>query len=486
MGLTSAFNNAFSGLNVSARRAELVSNNVSNAMTVGFARREIHLSSDVLNGVGGGVRIADISRIENSVMTSARREAEAVASNSTVAADFLSRVSNILGNPGEAGALAVQYVEFESSLTGAANDPSNEILLSDAVNSAKNIAKSLNKLSTELNDFRLEADNEIEQQVKLVNSTLSEISDLNLKIREISAAGGSTNSLKDRQNLLIDKLNVVIPVKVVEKEFGRISVFTPAGGTLLDGRPTSFDFSAVPAISHAMTLANGALSDLSVNGGVVSMNTETSFFDGGTLGALFDARDAVLPGLSEEIDGLAADLITRFQSPTVDSTLTVTDSGLFTDDGGQYLLGNEVGLAGRLSLNSAVDLEQGGQPWRLRSGLNSAAPGDVGVNSTLRGYLNAFQANVTPSVGIISANHLSGVGFASFFATSVSEKSAFFDENLSFETAKFNELHEAELDIVGVDTDSELQSLMELETAYAANARVMSVLDDLLGTLLEI
>jgi len=154
MGLTSAFNNAFSGLNVSARRAELVSNNVSNAMTVGFARREIHLSSDVLNGVGGGVRIADISRIENSVMTSARREAEAVASNSTVAADFLSRVSNILGNPGEAGALAVQYVEFESSLTGAANDPSNEILLSDAVNSAKNIAKSLNKLSTELNDFQ--------------------------------------------------------------------------------------------------------------------------------------------------------------------------------------------------------------------------------------------------------------------------------------------------------------------------------------------
>ena len=42
-----------------------------------------------------------------------------------------------------------------------------------------------------------------------------------------------------------------------------------------------------------------------------------------------------------------------------------------------------------------------------------------------------------------------------------------------------------ELHATGVDTDKEMQTLLVVEQAYAANARVISVLDGLMKKLLE-
>lgn len=57
MSMASALNNAVSGLTASSRMAEVVSSNIANAMTEGYARRELSLSSDTLGGTGGGVQI---------------------------------------------------------------------------------------------------------------------------------------------------------------------------------------------------------------------------------------------------------------------------------------------------------------------------------------------------------------------------------------------------------------------------------------------
>ncbi|HLS58342.1 MAG TPA: flagellar basal body rod C-terminal domain-containing protein, partial [Paracoccaceae bacterium] len=47
-------------------------------------------------------------------------------------------------------------------------------------------------------------------------------------------------------------------------------------------------------------------------------------------------------------------------------------------------------------------------------------------------------------------------------------------------------LGEREVSLLGVDTDAELQFLMLVEQSYAANARVLTVIDSLLRQLLEI
>lgn len=59
------------------------------------------------------------------------------------------------------------------------------------------------------------------------------------------------------------------------------------------------------------------------------------------------------------------------------------------------------------------------------------------------------------------------------------------DGEQSFSSAQNTALKELELS-KGVDTDAELQDLLLLEQQYAANARVVSTVDDLMQTLLNI
>ncbi len=55
----------------------------------------------------------------------------------------------------------------------------------------------------------------------------------------------------------------------------------------------------------------------------------------------------------------------------------------------------------------------------------------------------------------------------------------------SFASSQFNELTELML-AEGVDTDQELQRLILIEQTYAANARVISAVDEMMQTLLRV
>jgi flagellar hook-associated protein 1 FlgK len=63
MNISSAFNNAASGLAASSRLADTISTNVANAMTPGFGRRSTELSSLTLGGYGSGVRTSATQRL---------------------------------------------------------------------------------------------------------------------------------------------------------------------------------------------------------------------------------------------------------------------------------------------------------------------------------------------------------------------------------------------------------------------------------------
>ena len=76
MSISGALANALSGLNAASRSASIVSDNLANALTDGFGRREIELSSRS-NGAGGGVEIAAITRIMDRTVLTDHRAASA-------------------------------------------------------------------------------------------------------------------------------------------------------------------------------------------------------------------------------------------------------------------------------------------------------------------------------------------------------------------------------------------------------------------------
>ena len=62
MSLTLALNNALSGLRVNQQSLAVLAQNIANANTEGYTRKVVDQSSVVIDGVGSGVRVDDISR----------------------------------------------------------------------------------------------------------------------------------------------------------------------------------------------------------------------------------------------------------------------------------------------------------------------------------------------------------------------------------------------------------------------------------------
>ncbi|HEX9856935.1 MAG TPA: flagellar basal body protein, partial [Paracoccaceae bacterium] len=75
MSISATLASALSGLTAASRAAELVSSNVANALTEGYARRELSLGARGLAGGGQGVQIIGVTRTVDQALLSDRRVA---------------------------------------------------------------------------------------------------------------------------------------------------------------------------------------------------------------------------------------------------------------------------------------------------------------------------------------------------------------------------------------------------------------------------
>jgi flagellar hook-associated protein 1 FlgK len=488
MGISNALNNAAVGLGASARLADTIANNVANAMTPGFGKRTTELSSLTLGGYGQGVRVVGTSRAENPFLTAERRGMDAALGATGTRSDLYERIMAAIGEPGGENSLSTLATALETTLMSATASPQSITKLTDAVTAAANLAAGVNRVADENVRLRTEADAEIARQVGQVNDALAAIDDINRKIATLAPKGVDVTGLQDERGRLIDAISSVVPVKAIKRDGDQLALYTQNGGVLLDGRVYGLSFMPAPnVVTPEMTLGAplGALmQDQGALTGPVAIaaGSGTGLLDGGSLGALFEVRDRLVPEVDGELDRYAGDLVERFRDLMPAAWLDGAGEGLFVDGG----TGGVSGLAGRVAINAAVDPGAGGAVWRLRDGLAAAVPGLEGNGANLQALSDAMAAPRDP-IGFVSQNaRAGGALMASEIASFFAGRGARSDENRAYLTARQTALAEQEAHAIGVDSDAELQSLMLVEQTYAANARVLSVIDDLMKLLLEV
>jgi flagellar hook-associated protein 1 FlgK len=177
-------------------------------------------------------------------------------------------------------------------------------------------------------------------------------------------------------------------------------------------------------------------------------------------------------------------MIERFEDSAVDPTILPGNTGLFTDLGLVLDPLIEVGLAGRIGVNANVDPDQGGDLWRLRDGIYALAEGDAGNGSQLQTLADALAAKRSPASGDLPPNR-SASGLSAYLLSSVGVSRQNTETKLAGAANQQETLRQMQL-ADGVDTDAEMQRLMLIEQAYSANARVLSVVDEMMQTLLRI
>ncbi|RUS61025.1 flagellar hook-associated protein FlgK [Pseudorhodobacter sp. E13] len=482
MSISGSMSSALSGLNVAARNAEVISSNIANALTEGYGRRELQLSARRLGGTGQGVQVTGIAREINQILIADRRIAEAGAANLDSRASFLSQLETSFGSPENADSLSGRIASLDSAFLAAAAQPESSTRHSQVFDAAEALTKSFQTISSDIQAARSAADTRIASEVEGINRALVSIAELNRNITSLSSGGRDTSALVDQRQQLIDQIATVIPIREVPRENGKIALFTSGGAVLLEGKPAELGFSSVNLITPDMTQSSGALSGLTINGRAVRTDASGPLV-GGSLAANFAIRDDLAPAAQANLDAVARDLVGRFQDPAMDATLATGAPGLFTDLGSAFTSTNEVGLASRLRINAAVDPAAGGALWRLRDGLGAAAQGPIGQSALFSAMQSALNDSRPTASGAFAGSTRSLGSLSAQVLSSVASDRLSYETEAGFAAARASALQSLELE-GGVDTDRELQDLLLVEQAYAANAKVIQTADDLIQILL--
>ena len=486
MSISQSLATATSGLGAASRRASIVSSNISNALTPGYSRREVLTTERLISGRPAGVEVTAIQRAQDQALTATRRLAEADASRDSALSQTASYLSEVLGGPEDPFSFFGSVQALEDAFSGLREQPGSATQQKSVIFAAKQLTTNFQQLSAEASRIRQSADAEISGQVDQVNVALKQVEALNLEIRSTIAAGRDSNGLEDQRQRVIDQISGIIPIKELPREGGKVDLVTNEGVFLLAGSAREINFSTTGVFAAGQSYADGHLSGITVDGiDITPGGIGPLQVSGGSLTAQFQIRDDVIPEFGQQLDALAGDLIARFSNPLNDPTLQNGVPGLFTDGGSALDADPEPGIAARIQLNAAVDPNQGGQLWRVRDGIGAQAPGETGNTSVVTTLLDGLR-----NTRNIDAPGFSGefsvIDAAAQFVSLRGTQSLFADTQASTSGARAQSLIQAEQEAVGVDTDFELQSLLRVEQAFQANARVIQVVDAMLDQLLEI
>lgn len=203
--------------------------NISNVNTEGYSRQRVNFKTSSAypapsrmqdpgaGQLGTGVDIGVIDRVRNKFLDMQFRSENSRSAYWNTRANALSRMEELLNEPGENG-LSKTMDRFWQSLQDLADHPENDGARSVVAQRGLALAETFNHLSNNLHKIQKDLKTEIDQSADDINQLLDNINDVNKQIQKIEPHGKLANDLYDERNLLIDELSRYVNIKVHEEK----------------------------------------------------------------------------------------------------------------------------------------------------------------------------------------------------------------------------------------------------------------------------
>jgi flagellar hook-associated protein 1 FlgK len=276
-------------------------------------------------------------------------------------------------------------------------------------------------------------------------------------------------------------------------------LYTSDGSMLYDSGARKILFTPQPAYD-----ANTDGNPVVIDGIPVQSGDNGNSTAKGSLQALLQVRDKIIPTYQSQLDETARGLITMFAQ--TDQTASGVDPipGLFTYSG--YAAGDplpaagtiDAGLSATIKVNDSLIKNKGGEPTLLRDGgydvdgLGVASTdylgnpnGDAGYSGLLDQYVQKFDEDqpfdedtLLDASATIADYATGSVGWLEQY---ISEGAAAKDNK----SAQLSRVTEALSNTTGVSLDEEMSLMLDLEQSYRASSKLVSAVDQMMQSLLD-
>lgn len=306
MSINSILSSAISGLSASQAGMQVVSTNIANVGTVGYARQTVSQSASVAAGQVNGVVVGEPSRVADKFLENAVYKRAGTAGRAEAAANYLDRLQSLLGSPSSASGLTARLSAIASSVsqvTGLQGSAESVALFTGNVDDT---IDTLQGLQSDVTNLRADVESEVSDTVDRVNVLLQKIHGLNADVSRLQGLGLSTSGPADERMSALQELSGLVEVSVREQPDGRVTIDTASGQVLLDKRLRQLSYADQGATTAQTSYSAIDIRFASDNGTMQASTGETiaSTAVGGKLGGLLDMRDRVLPGFSEQLGQL--------------------------------------------------------------------------------------------------------------------------------------------------------------------------------------
>ena len=318
MTLTLALRTALSGLSATQTALQATSHNITNVNTEGYSRKDVKFTTNTVNGTGAGVNVTNVDRVVDEFLIREIRDQQAIIGNLDVREEFLSQLEALFASPDNNRSITNALGEVRDSLEAFSVTPESSAAAFNAVNELRKMVLQIQELSTNIQNLRLRADQEISRSTTNINNELNIINDLNGRVARAEVLTQPSGEERDERDRAVNRLAEQMDIRVVEDSTGLLTILTNTGRNLLS-TPVVEAASHISAVQMSATLSYLEPTDSGYPGGIGGIflgtpdttngtNDITTEITTGKLKGLVDLRDTVLPNIQAELDTLVQKL----------------------------------------------------------------------------------------------------------------------------------------------------------------------------------
>jgi len=447
--LTGSMLMAANALLVQQGALQATSNNIANANTPGYSREVPILTeaTPVVEGnlaFGRGVNLQQIASVRDQLLQFRLYDETQQQGNADAQVSNLTQIENQFSS--STSGIGTDLTAFFNSLNQLATSPTSSSQRQAVLAAGNTLANDFQGTVAQLDGIKQNLNQNVVQSVNQINTLTGEIAKLNTQVSTLQNQGRDPGATEDQRDELIRQLSQITEITAIPTTEGL--TITTGNGVPLVVANQSYSLQATPDASGAEQIHSQG-------------QNVTSTLQGGQLGGLLSVRDQFLPTVTASLDNLAGGLAANFNAAQAQGFD-------LSGNPGQAFFSATAGAGAAASFKVAIT-----DPSLVAASSDGAAGSNGNIANLAAVQTQKLASGETPLdayAGIVFS-----VGNATAQAQAASQAS----------TLGLQQVTDQISSVSGVSLDEETTNLIRFQHAFEAAARVITTVDQLTQTVLN-
>jgi flagellar hook-associated protein 1 FlgK len=269
MSLSRIFDIARSSLAAYQGALDVTSHNVANAANENYSRQRVELSTTNPQNLAGlfwgtGVKIDQISRARNQLTDTQIRNNNSTYNDNSKRSEILSQVESLFPEPSDMG-ISSLINSFFNSWNELAVTPNSPTLRTNVVQAAQKLSSQVQTVYQGLDEIKSSLLEDAKSKVQTLNNLLKQVQTLNTQISASSIAGVENNDLLDQRDAVIDQLSQMTNISVSYNSSN--AAIISVGGVFAADQNVSVEFKISSSNDNLILTTSDGSSVANVKGG---------------------------------------------------------------------------------------------------------------------------------------------------------------------------------------------------------------------------